>query len=212
MHYKKIDFSTWHRQEHFCIYRKIDCQFSLTIELDVSNVVAFYKAKNYKFYPVMIHLISQAVNELSAFKMFWKDDALIEWDQVHPAYTVFHPEIETFSSLWTEYHASLSNFMEAFTDDALQYQKNTTLSAKPNLPDNHFNISSLPWISFKGFNLKFSEVKDYFAPIFTIGKFYEIDGKVLLSIAVQVHHAVCDGFHVAKLLKILQDKCDELNL
>jgi chloramphenicol O-acetyltransferase type A len=38
-----------------------------------------------------------------------------------------------------------------------------------------------------------------------LGKYYEQDGKVLLPLAVQVHHSVCDGFHVARMFNELQE-------
>ncbi|PXA52515.1 hypothetical protein DMB35_06105 [Acinetobacter baumannii A424] len=33
--------------------------------------------------------------------------------------------------------------------------------------------------------------------------------KVLMPLAIQVHHAVCDGFHVGRMLNELQQYCDE---
>ena len=47
--------------------------------------------------------------------------------------------------------------------------------------------------------------------MFTFGKYYEQDGKVLLPMAVQVHHSVCDGFHVARMFNELQEMCDGLS-
>jgi chloramphenicol O-acetyltransferase type A len=46
--------------------------------------------------------------------------------------------------------------------------------------------------------------------MFTLGKYYPQDGKVLLPVAIQIHHAVCDGFHVARLFNELQAMCDDL--
>ncbi|EPW8855484.1 CatA-like O-acetyltransferase, partial [Enterobacter kobei] len=41
-------------------------------------------------------------------------------------------------------------------------------------------------------------------------KYYEQEGRVLLPLAVQVHHSVCDGFHVARFFNELQEVCDAL--
>jgi len=37
------------------------------------------------------------------------------------------------------------------------------------MPANVFNISSIAWISFTGFNLNLPKVTDYLLPIFTTG-------------------------------------------
>ena len=45
-------------------------------------------------------------------------------------------------------------------------------------------------------------------PIFTVGKYFEREGKLVLPLAVRVHHAVCDGYHVAMFLQDLQRRMD----
>ena len=63
----------------------------------------------------------------------------------------------------------------------------------------------IPWASFDGFNLNLQNGYRYLPPIFTMGKFYEEGGKILLPLAVQVHHAVCDGFHLCRFVNELQE-------
>lgn len=46
--------------------------------------------------------------------------------------------------------------------------------------------------------------------MFTMGNYYQQDEKVLLPVAIQIHHSVCDGFHVARLFNELQEMCDDL--
>ena len=43
-----------------------------------------------------------------------------------------------------------------------------------------------------------------------MGKYYEEGGGIWLPLAVQVHHAVCDGFHVCRFINDLQAKLDAL--
>jgi chloramphenicol O-acetyltransferase type A len=54
-------------------------------------------------------------------------------------------------------------------------------------------------------------MQNFFAPMFTLGKYDKQGEKVLLPLAVQVHHAVCDGFHVARLINELQELCDDIS-
>ncbi|UNM97159.1 chloramphenicol acetyltransferase [Ignatzschineria rhizosphaerae] len=169
-----IDINNWNRREHFHAFRAIECSFSVTVNIDVTHALSIFKQKHYKFYPAMIYLITSAVNQSPALKMSMQDETLVKWDIVHPSYTIFHPESETFSALWT-----------------------------------YFDISCLPWTSFTGFTLNFPKVQDHFKPIITMGKYQTQSGKTILPLAIQVHHAVCDGFHVAKFIEALQQLCDE---
>jgi chloramphenicol O-acetyltransferase type A len=54
-------------------------------------------------------------------------------------------------------------------------------------------------------------MENFFAPMFTLGKYDKQGKKVLLPLAVQVHHAVCDGFHVARLINELQELSDDIS-
>ena len=49
----------------------------------------------------------------------------------------------------------------------------------------------------------------FLLPIFTMGKFFERDGKRLLPLAIQVHHAVCDGYHLGVFVEKLQGYIDQ---
>ena len=70
-------------------------------------------------------------------------------------------------------------------------------------------ISMVPWVEFTGFNINVFDEGKFLLPIFTMGKFFERDGKRLLPLAIQVHHAVCDGYHVGVFVEKLQGYIDQ---
>ena len=78
------------------------------------------------------------------------------------------------------------------------------MEGKPNAQENIFNVSMIPWSTFDGFNLNLQKGYDYLIPIFTM-KYYKEDNKIILPLAIQVHHAVCDGFHVCRFVKQVQE-------
>ena len=82
------------------------------------------------------------------------------------------------------------------------------INPKPGLPENVFPISSLPWTTFTGFNLNITSDGTYLFPIFTFGKYFIRGKKTLIPLSVQVHHAVCDGFHVSRFINDLQSVLD----
>lgn len=44
----------------------------------------------------------------------------------------------------------------------------------------------------------------HLAPIFTIGKFYEQEGRTMMPLALQIHHAAADGYHSTRLVEELR--------
>lgn len=207
MEYKKIDLQTWGRQEHYHFFRQTQHSFGLTVDIDISNIIRVKQSKKYAFYPLMLHLITCTINQFSEFKMSFYNSELIEWKEVLPLYTVFNDQTQTFALLWTEYEDSTLKFMQMCSTDILKYKNHTGLVSKPNVPANHFTLSNIPWVSFNSFNISMPRAIDYFAPILTMGKFYEKEGKTFLPLAIQVHHAVCDGFTISMFFESLQNLC-----
>jgi len=210
-HYTSVDLSRWARREHFEIFQTFaQSTFNQTVQLDITALLKHIKEADWKFYPTMIFLISKIVNRHPEFRMAMKDNELIVWDEVHPNYTIFHNETETFSSLWSHYDGNIHHFQKVYSEDMARYSNNTAYWPKEESRENIFFISGIPWVTFTSFNVNVANMKNFFAPMFTLGKYFEQNGKVLLPFAVQVHHSVCDGFHVARLVNELQELCDDL--
>ncbi len=202
MIFSKINKSDWNRKEYFDhYYSEVPCTYSMTTKLDITAIIK----KNYRLYPTMLYYLGTIVNRHPEFRTgFNEDGELGIYSELIPSYTVFHKDTETFSELWTQYSENYEEFCAAYEDDMEKYGNNKGLVGKPNVPDNIFTVSAVPWTVFDGFNLNLQRGYNYLIPIFTMGRYYHEDGKFLLPLAIQVHHAVCDGFHVARFINELQ--------
>lgn len=205
--YTVVDVDQWHRKEHFHAFQSVaQCTFSQTVQLDITALLRTVKKNGYKLYPTFIYIITRLMHKHAEFRMAMKDDELIIWDVIHPGYTIFHEDTETFSSLWSYYHNDITHFFQSYSEDMAQYRDNKAYFPK-GVIENMFFISANPWVSFTSFDLNVANISNFFAPVFTMGKYYPQGDKVLMPLAVQVHHAVCDGFHVGRLLNELQQYC-----
>ena len=208
--YTVVDLSRWARKEHFEVFQGFaQSTFNQTVQLDITVLLKHIKEVGWKFYPAIISLISHVVNRHPEFRMAMKDNELVIWNEVHPSYTLFHKETETFSSLWSHFDGNIHHFQNVYAEDVSRYGDNLAYWPKEESRENIFFISDIPWVSFSSFNVNVANMRNFFAPMFTFGKYYNQDEKVL-SFAVQVHHSVCDGFHVARMINELQELCDNL--
>lgn len=206
MTFTPIDQAHWARKEYFDHYfSHVPCTYSAVFKLDITRL----RRQGRKLYPTMLYHIAAEVNRWKEFRTALDSMGRLGiYDQMHPCYTIFHKDSETFSNLWTEYTPDYETFCEAYRRDMDKYGKNSGLEIKPGTPENTFPVSMLPWASFEGFNLNLQKGYDYLLPIFTMGRYYEEGGKTLLPLAVQVHHAVCDGFHLCRFVNGLQTRLD----
>lgn len=203
MVFEKIDRTTWDREEYFQHYfSHVPCTYSITVKLDITVL----KDRQQKLYPTMLYYLTTVVNRHPEFRTALNEQGELGiYRQMLPSYTVFHKDTETFSEIWTEYSDDYEVFCQAYEADIQRYGAQKGLIGKPDAPKNIFTVSMIPWTTFDGFNLNLQRGYDYLIPIFTMGKYYHENGRTLLPLAIQVHHAVCDGFHVCRFINELQE-------
>ena len=206
MHFEPIDLSRWERAEYFTHYlHEIPCTYSMTVRLDITKL----KQSGKQLYAAMLYALAKAVNAHPEFRMALDADGKPGvYGRMHPCYTVFHKDTQTFSNLWTAFDGDYAVFCQNYQRDMEAYGSIHRMDAKPGLPENSFTVSMLPWASFEGFNLNLQKGYAYLKPIFTIGKYTGQDGRYTLPLAVQVHHSVCDGFHACRLVDEVQATLD----
>ena len=199
--FRLIDIENWERKEFYLHFiNEVVCTYSVTVNLDITAL------NDERLYPAMIWLLTKTVNEMPEFRTCLKEEGLGIYDSMHPMYTVFNKENKNFSGIWSYFSENYGEFLESYKADEKEYSKSTRYTPKDGTPENSFNISMLPWIEFSSVNINVYDEGKFLLPIFTMGKFSEKDGKRLLPLSIQVHHAVCDGYHVGLFVEKLQDK------
>ena len=70
------------------------------------------------------------------------------------------------------------------------------------------HITTIPWFSFTALShprhFKFRES----IPKISFGKFFSENQKLLMPVAVHVHHALIDGYHVGQFFELFQEILD----
>jgi chloramphenicol O-acetyltransferase type A len=208
MNFNRIELDTWSRKPYFEHYlNRVRCTYSMTANIDITRLLAEVKGKGIKLYPALLHMIAAVVNRHREFRTcFDAEGRLGYWDRMSPGYTIFHDDDKTFSSIWTSYCDDFHAFYRRYLDDRNKYGSVKGFAVKANEPPNTFPISSIPWVSFTGFNLNIYNEGTYLLPIFTMGKYFPQDGKIMIPLSAQLHHAVCDGYHAGVLFRELQER------
>lgn len=151
MQFTKIDINNWTRKEYFDHYfDNTPCTYSMTVKLDISKL----KKDGKKLYPTLLYGVTTILNRHEEFRTALdKNGQVGVFSEMLPCYTIFHKETETFSSIWTEFTADYTEFLQNYQKDIDAYGERKGMFAKSNPPENTFPVSMIPWTSFEGFNL-----------------------------------------------------------
>lgn len=211
MSYTKIDLNEWSRGKLFKSYiENMRIVMSLTVEIDVTNLIEFSKRNNLKFYPSMIWIVSKVVNTHDEFKYSWNDTGdLIKWNFISPSYTEFHKEDENFTKLVTEFSDDIFEFSERFMVDKEKHEADRAFVE--NQPLNFFDVSCLPWVKYSHFDVHVFDEGKFLAPVITWGKYEMSHGRYMMPLTMNIHHAVADGFHLCRFFNEVQELINTLD-
>lgn len=208
MNYTKVDIDEWSRGSLFQFYiEKMRIVMSLTVDINVALLITYTKKNDLKFYPAMIWVVSKVINSHDEFKYSWDTDGnLIRWDSISPSYTIFNRDDECFSKFVTEYTDDIFEFYQRTVDDQRKYQEERAIIG--NQPQNFFDVSCLPWVKYKHFDVHVFDEGKFLAPVLTWGKYEAQNGNALMPLTMNIHHAVADGFHLSRFFNEVQELID----
>ncbi|MGE8205883.1 type A chloramphenicol O-acetyltransferase [Heyndrickxia sp. NPDC080065] len=205
MKFNRIDINCWERKEIFNHYLNQQTSFSITRDIDISELYRMTKEKGYKFYPAFIFLVTQVVNSSKAFRMCFNSEGEFGyWDKLDPMYTIFDKKSELFSAISTNANGNFKKFYDMYVSDVELYNGAGKMFPKTPIPENVVNISMIPWTSFTGFNLNINNNPNYLLPIVTAGGFINKNSSIYLPLSLQIHHSVCDGYHAGVFMNSIQ--------
>lgn len=211
MEYKIINTDKWERGKIFKYYiEKLPNVMSLTVDIDITEFLEFIKNKKLKFYPSMIWLVSKVLNSHDEFKYNWdKKGNLIKWDYISPYYADFNKEDQTFVRLVTEYNDNLKIFHYKFMENREKFKNLRGFDLK-DIPLNTYDLSCLPWVRYKSFDLHVFDDGKYLAPGIVWGKYEKQGDRYIMPLTMTAHHAVCDGFHLCRFFNEIQGLINKL--
>jgi chloramphenicol O-acetyltransferase type A len=211
MKFTPIDLQTWPRGQMFYYFSKMaPTGYSLTVDLDVTQMRSTLKKVGLKYFPAYLWLVTKMLNRHVEFKVAELDGQLGYYDTLTPLYATFHEDDKNFSLMWTDFNEDFSVFYQHYLKSKERYGENHGVLAQPETPPpaNCYTVSCVPWITFSHFAVHSYENKPYYFPSIESGKFYEKDGRTLMPLSITCHHATTDGYHVSCFLTDLQKAMD----
>ena len=70
------------------------------------------------------------------------------------------------------------------------------------------DVSCLPWVRYRSFDMHIFDSGTYLAPVVTWGKYEREGDRTVLPVSLNIHHAVADGFHLSRFFLELQELLD----
>lgn len=202
---KKVDIANWKRKKYYNFYKDYTWPFfSLTVQFEITDLIPYIKKQQISFFPTFLYLVMASMNEIDEFKYRIRGEEVVLHDMITPSFTVLN-EDEQYVFCTTEFDWDYDLFYNKVKEDIKASLKSDRLEDIPGRDDLVF-VSSLPWSNYTQMTHPIdTNNPDSFTRL-TFGKYYEANNKILIPLTVYAHHGLCDGLHVTKLLKKIEEK------
>ncbi len=207
-----IDLANWPRKQHFELFKDFSQPyFNVCVQLNAKALYAYCKTQQRSFFQAYIYATLQACHAYEPMRLRMVDDKPWLLKTVRASVV----ELAADDTFRFSYFNNTANFTE-FTQHATLVSANA--KAQPLFSDafaqtegqpDLVHISVLPWLNFTAFSHAFSVGESLAIPKLVFGQYNKTTHT--LPLAIDVHHALMDGLHVARFISTLQHYMDNFS-
>ena len=206
---KIIDPASWNRREIYALFSACDHPFySVTFELDVTNLRRFTHENGLSFYYSLAYLITEAMESVEALCIRIREGQLVVLDTLIPSCTDILPGSDCFIIVTLPRGTDMAVFCRNAKAHALSQQ--TLFDPAMEVRDDLIYFSCLPWFPITGFVTERNLDVNDCIPRVTWGKYQNRGERFVLNVTVEVNHRTVDGVHLGTFYEALQAGIDRL--
>ena len=209
---KHIDLADYPRRDHFNLYLGMAYPYAgVTVEVDVTDLLALCKTKKISFYLMVLHAVALAADEVPEFRRRIEGDGIVEYDTCPTSHTELKPD-GTYAYCTLHHHMPLADYLAKAEAARAAARENGSIEEEDDVQSMYF-ISTLPWLHYTQL-VQPVACGEESNPRITWGKYQpDAAGRMMMPLSVLVHHALADGLHIAKFYerfdKQIKGICEE---
>lgn len=194
---KRIDMNTYPRRDHFAHFCAMAYPYvGVTVDADVTDLLALCREKGYSFYLLVLHAVALAADEVDEFRRRIDQGGIVEYDECPTSHTELKPD-GTYAYCTLHHHMPLADYLAKAEAARAAVRESGSIEEEDDVQSMYF-ISTLPWLHYTQL-VQPVACGEESNPRITWGKYQpDAAGRMMLPLSVLVHHALADGLHIAK--------------
>ncbi|WP_395061808.1 CatA-like O-acetyltransferase [Flavobacterium sp.] len=201
---QKLNLETWNRKEHFLFFKQMEEPFfGITVTIDCTNAYAKSKELGVSFFTYYLHKTLVAINAIEPFRYRILENEIYIFDRIDASATILRDD-KTFGFSQIEFAEDILQFAENTKNEIARIQTTTGLLTRE-FSENLIHFSAIPWVNFTSFTHARSFSWPDSCPKISFGKMMDENGKKTMSMAINVHHGLMDGYHLGEFVTLFQE-------
>lgn len=209
---KRIDLDTYPRRDHFNHFCAMAYPYAgVTVDVDVTDLLARCREKGYSFYLMVLHAVALAADDVPEFRRRIDHGGIVEYDECPTSHIELKPD-GTYAYCTLRHHMPLADYLTQAEVARIAAREGGSIVEEDDVQSMYF-ISTLPWLHYTQL-IQPVACGEESNPRITWGKYQANDkGRMMMPLSVLVHHALADGIHIAKFYEAFNQQmkliCEE---
>ena len=209
---KRIDLDTYPRRDHFNHFCAMAYPYTgVTVDVDVTDLLARCREKGYSFYLMVLHAVALAADDVPEFRRRIDHGGIVEYDECPTSHIELKPD-GTYAYCTLRHHMPLADYLTQAEVARIAAREGGSIVEEDDVQSMYF-ISTLPWLHYTQL-IQPVACGEESNPRITWGKYQANDkGRMMMPLSVLVHHALADGIHIAKFYEAFNQQmkliCEE---
>ena len=209
---KRIDLDTYPRRDHFNHFCAMAYPYAgVTVDVDVTDLLARCREKGYSFYLMVLHALALAADEVPEFRRRIDRGGIVEYAECPTSHIELKPD-GTYAYCTLRHHMPLADYLAQAESARTAAREGGSIEEEDDVQSMYF-ISTLPWLHYTQL-IQPVACGEESNPRITWGKYQANDkGRMMMPLSVLVHHALVDGIHIAKFYEAFNQQmkliCEE---
>jgi len=189
--------ASYPRREHFQHFYGMAYPYvGVTVDVDVTDLLARCQQKRYSFYLMVLHAAALAADEVPEFRRRIDQGGIVEYDKCPTSHTELKPD-GTYAYCTLHHHMPLKEYLERAEAARAAVRESGSIEEDADVQSMYF-ISTLPWLHYTQL-VQPVACGEESNPRITWGKYQaNAAGRMMMPLSVLVHHALADGLHIAQ--------------
>jgi chloramphenicol O-acetyltransferase type A len=207
-----INFNEWKGKKHYLWFKKYPIHYYNVVKrIDITELYNYIKTNNLTFFIPLMYIVNRAMNEFEEFRLRQEGEGVYLYDIIHPAYTVMTEE-----GIFDNCDSNYSHDFKTYYEEATQAIAEAKIGVKEDVPYNdesrfdQYYFTSLPWMDYLSVSHPMPLDDSDYVPRICWGKYTKENGRITLSIGIQVSHAFVDGYPLSQAFNRIQEMLDRV--
>lgn len=209
-----LDLANWHRRQHFDFFKEFAEPFhGMTVQIPCGPAKNYCREQGYSFFLFYLHQCLLAVNQTEALRLRIESDAtgsasaVAHYQQIHVNCTIARAD-HSFGFCPLEFHSDWLTFAQAAQAPMAMVKASQGLNLQAEARDDLIHFSAIPWLNFSALTHARARLQNGLCtdsvPKISIGKLTEVQGQLVLPVALFAHHGLADAYHFAQFYARLE--------